>query len=218
MQLTERIGNDCLALLGGDCKIQKLFADRWLIARAMILALSLGPFIVSISIAQNSPVIEYHRYSIKLAQRDDTPQLRVYPSGLVEAYFPAWSSRAGRYEMNLPANELGGILSSLRAGGLLMMNSERVRADRDNAERVRRQRGGELYYSSDVTVTRLRIRLDGEPEVELELDNVQPEASRLPQAAILNRVAAFERQLWKLRDDPRMRRFADPNPAPDRQD
>jgi hypothetical protein len=154
--------------------------------------------------------LEYHRYSEKIANRDDTPQLRVYGSGRVETYHPAYSANAGRYAMRLPASELNGLLQSLRAGGLFELDPDEIRQEHKAAEQSRRQREGTLFYSSDATVSYLRVQWPGEPPVQLTFTNLQPESSRLPQAAALNRLAAIERRLWKLRDDPRLQRFADP--------
>lgn len=192
-------------------------ARRAIWPRAVLLALWVLGLLVSVPAAgQEQPSLEYHRHSLKLAQPDATPQLRIYPSGRVESYYPHVSPKAGRYALQMSANELAGLWASLRAGGLFELTDERLRKDHRAAEQTRRQREGTLYYSSDATVTSLRVRLDGEPELLLEFTNLQAEASRLPQAALLNRLAAIERRLWKLRDDPRMQRFASPDEAPGR--
>ena len=103
-------------------------------------------------------VVEYTVFHQMLADNDPTPLLRVYADGRVRVHYPVYMSRAGDYETLLAPDELQGLLADLVADGVLDFDAEATLADRAAAAAAARA-AGRLYHVSDVSVTRIDVRV-----------------------------------------------------------
>lgn len=161
-------------------------------------------------------VLEYHRYSGMLAERDPMPRLRIFADGRVRVYYPAYMKRAGEYELSLSPVELQELLQTLAGHGMLSFDSEVIRADRVRAEAKLQEDEGALFAVSDDTYTELRIQLPSYRPAESALHlkdfeqkfrwpNVNLDAQRYPSIQALQDLLAGVQRLRGLLDDERLR-------------
>jgi len=157
-------------------------------------------------------VLEYDRYSLDLAERDPTPMLRIYGSGRVCIHRPAYLRQAGRFEVMLDPRDLDALLT--RALAFSSLDSVALAAAIESAQEQERQRTGRLFYSSEATISTLRLVLpaaaQGEP---LVAENVQLEARRFNDLPELRALAEFERELLALSERDDLVRVADSSSA-----
>lgn len=140
-------------------------------------------------------LIEYHRYSSKLAERDPTPLLRLYASGRLLVHFPHYMKRAGEYETALAQAELDRLLDTLASAGFVGAQAGQT------ARRVASAQSQQLslhnpFYRSETTISHFVV-YTGNPVVPMTLRNLQSDARRMGTAILLS-AAAAERQLLAL--------------------
>ncbi|MDJ0656609.1 MAG: hypothetical protein QNJ40_20785 [Xanthomonadales bacterium] len=146
----------------------------------------------------NYLLLEYSRYSLKLAERDPTPLLRIYGSGRAVIYHPAYTSRAGVYEINLDESELAGIISRVVQAQLHEADSVGLVEAAEEAAISQEQQTGELFYSSDQTISELQVFVSSGGKTPLLMENLQTTDRRFPGLVQVGSFASLERDLLAL--------------------
>jgi len=171
----------------------------------------------SISAAPDYPkgdddlVLTYDRYSLKLAVRDPTPMLRIYGSGRAVIYYSAFSPLAGKYQVMLSRNELDALMSAITQADLHRASTSVLRNSANAAEQSRRNKSGELYYSSDATISLLRTNVNGSSiDSTLLFENLQETDGRLEGIPQIKSFAGLERRLMNLVRRPDRVRIGNP--------
>lgn len=140
-------------------------------------------------------LIEYHRYSSKLAERDPTPLVRLYGSGKLLIHFPHYMKRAGDYHTTLTQAEMDELMNTLRTSGFV--GSEASETARRIASAQAQQRPLQnVFYRSETTLSYVVVH-GQTPVVSMTLRNLQSDARKLGTAVLLS-AAAAERQLLAL--------------------
>jgi hypothetical protein len=140
------------------------------------------------------PVVEYNLLHHMLAEPDPQPLLRIYGDGRVHVHYPAYTKRAGDYELQLSQPELRTLLRDLSRDGVIDFDRAAMRSQRQELEAQRRAATGRLFHVSDSSDTVIHVRLEeyqrepGMPRVlKLEKRFVWPDlpqdARRFPQLA-----------------------------------
>ena len=160
----------------------------------------------------NELLIEFNRYSLKLKGRDPSPLVRIYRSGLTLVYRPAYAPGAGLYQTELPTAQVESIIRSIEAAQLDLVSSMQLAEASERAEIERQQRSGELYYTSDATISQLRVVIAGARADPLLFENLQDTARRHPQLGRINQFAALEKRLLGIAARQDLERVADPTP------
>ena len=110
----------------------------------------------------------------ELEERDPTPMLRIYKSGLVRVYFPKYMKRAGHYTLHLSDQELESLITSLESKGLMELNVEEVQAEKKKTQQERREKvpsdGAQrtFFYTTDDTRT----------EIDIDIEDYQPRGAQ----------------------------------------
>ncbi len=172
----------------------RIFLASLLIVSATALAQTLPTYSTSDEVL----LLEYDRYSLKIERPDPTPLIRIYGSGRVQVYYSAFSPKAGLYETRLSINELNALIVQLSSNGLDQNASTMLAESAEEASISARQSGGDLFYSSDSTVSVLNMFWDGAGEDPLIVDNLQQSQQRFPSITPIQDLAAIERQLLEL--------------------
>lgn len=185
------------------------------IFRLMLASLVLS-LLTGSSFAQDqlddSLLIEFHRYSLKIVKRDPTPLVRIYQSGRAQIYHSAFSPLAGIYELQLPTAQVDSLLETILASELDQVDSFDLAVTSTRAEIAQRERG-ELYYTSDHTVSELSVFVPGARSGSVQLANLQDIDSRFPGLRNISGFAELERQLLKLSLRRDGQRIGNPTPA-----
>ena len=175
-------------------KLIMTFLSGLLIASGLAIAQT----VPSYSFSDDALVLEYDRYSLKIHRLDTTPLIRIYGSGRVQVYFSVFSPKAGVYETHLSADELDNLVLQLSSNGLDQNASNMLAESAEEASIQARQSGGDLYYSSESTVSVLNMFWDGAGEDPLIVDNLQQNHQRFPSVTTIQDLATIERQLLEL--------------------
>ena len=144
---------------------------------------------------QDPILIEYHRYSSKLAERDPTPLVRLYGSGKLLVHFPHYMKRAGDYQTTLTQEEVDQLMDTLRSAGFVGAEAG------ETMRRVAFAQAEPLsvhnpFYRSETTFSYVVVHART-PVVPMTLRNLQSDARRIGAPALLS-AAAAERQLLAL--------------------
>lgn len=149
-------------------------------------------------------LIEYHRYSDKLAERDPTPRIRLYGSGRLVVYFPHYMARAGTYHSLLSDAEVRALVNELSTAGVTTLSAEQLNAEIDASVALEESVTGMLHYQSETVTSTFLLDLtdDGRGSKPLRAKNLLSVA-RSSATQTLERLAAVERALMSLaeRDD-----------------
>jgi hypothetical protein len=146
-------------------------------------------------------LVEFQRYTNKLAIVDYTPSVRLYGSGRLVIYFPQYMQRAGEYEAWLTDSEVLDLLNTLEDAGVTTLTSETVAADAQLSATIREAASRELRYRSEVLTTQFTVDLDTSksgPTI-LRAENLQSDAEEL-NSPTLDGLATAERALLDLMD------------------
>lgn len=176
----------------------------------LILSLAIGKAWAQDQL-EDGLLVEYHRYSLKIVQRDPTPLIRIYESGRVHIYHSVFSPLAGIYELQLPETEVDALLDLILVSGLDQVHSVGLATIAENSEIAQRQRG-ELYYTSDRTVSELSVFVPGGRSGPLIFENLQDVDSRFVGLPSISEFADLERRLLKLSKTREGQRIGDPTP------
>ena len=149
---------------------------------------------------------------------DDTPMLRIYGDGRVLVHFPVYMRRAGDYSLQLDPAALNGLLRTFVGGGLVDFNPESVKSEIQQVGLARRQAALQtgdpvtVTTRSDDTLVSLTVQLDSytgadgaarqDVSAGIAWAGVQHDARDFPGVVLLQRLAAFERQLVALTEHP----------------
>lgn len=145
-------------------------------------------------------LLEYHRFSLKFANRDKTPALRIYGSGRAVVYWPAYTPRAGIYELQLPAKEVDRLVGRATQSALHTVDSVELVEVAEKAEAKRRETSNVVYYTSDQTLTELSVFLPGARKYPLVATNLLDTNKRLPGLPGVADFAALARELQAVVD------------------
>lgn len=140
-------------------------------------------------------LIEFERYSGKLAQRDKTPLLRLYNSGRLVVHFPSYMKRAGEYTTTLSQPEVKQLLDEMTAANLAGAAAQ-VTVQQIRSDQRQHQQQDTAFYRSETTFTRLTVNTRGASATSV-LTNLQSDAGRIGTRA-LREAAAAERALLML--------------------
>ena len=163
--------------------------------------------------ADDRLVLVYDRYSLKVAIRDPTPMLRIYGSGRAVIYYSAFSPLAGEYEVMLSRGEMNALMSAVTQADLHRANPSELQNSANAAEQRRRDKSGDLYYSSDATISLLRTNVNGNSiDNSLIFENLQDTDNRLEGIPQIKSFAALERHLMNLLKRPDRVRTGNPIP------
>lgn len=159
----------------------------------------------------DSLLIEFHRYSLKIVKRDPTPLIRIYQSGRAHIYHSAFSPLAGIYEIQLPTDKVDSLLDTIVASKLDQVDSFQLAIISTRAEIDQREQG-QLYYTSDHTVSELSVFVPGARAGSVQLANLQDLDSRFPGLPSISGFAQLERELLRLSLRRDGRRIGNPTP------
>ena len=148
-----------------------------------------------------------------MLHRDPTPLLRIYGSGRVLLYYSAWSPRAGVYEMRLSTAELDQLVAAIAGNALDVTSSIALAEAAEEAEQESRNLRGELYYSSDSTISELNVYWTNARTEPLLFENLQDTARRHDWQPDINGYADVERALLAIAARKSGVLIAQPTPA-----
>lgn len=181
-------------------------------------AAELAPAGVEYSRQPDELVLVYDRQPGELGERDGVPRLRLYGDGRLLVHVPRYWRGAGDYELRLPPAELDRLLVFV-AERLAFFDEARVEKARSRLLAAHREKGGELRYSSDPTLTRIEVRLDGLRQAGPMAPTIRPlvrhvqwldlaeEARIYSELPGLAKLAEVAERLQVLTEDPRLERL-----------
>ena len=163
------------------------FATNALISRAAITLFVLAVFsIPAFAQTERSPrprktsrtrdkIILTLRQDIgELEERDPTPMLRIYKSGLVRVYFPKFMKKAGHYMLHLSDQELEKLITSLDSKGLMELNVEEVQAEKKKTQQERREEAP----ADDAQRTFFYTTEDTRTEIDIDIEDYRPRGAQ----------------------------------------
>ncbi|MFK8015668.1 MAG: hypothetical protein AB8G17_09540 [Gammaproteobacteria bacterium] len=193
--------------------------SRALVALLAALCLSAGAVGADVPTVQfagngDQPIVTLSRTHGMVRGLVEKPLVNIYADGRVEVERPAYMIRPGRYEFQLPAEGLAQLIASFDTSGVLKMDVRDVTAQRDALARAQRNATGEMFMTTDPTLTQIAFDFasfsrDGSNPAplanQIRFSEVQVQAQRYKSATGLNALADAERQLLALIDHPEMR-------------
>ena len=184
---------------------------HWAFFWAAIWAAAAGAQTLSVVEDDDYLLIEFDRYSLKIARRDPTPLLRIYASGRVLIYRSGFKPDAGVYELLLEPGELDDLVNEIVAGGLDEVGSVALAENAERAAIHRQQATGTLYYSSDSTITQLSVNLPNRTRNEpLLFENLNDAATRHPDLAYVANLARLQDLLLEIAGRTSRKRVGEP--------
>jgi hypothetical protein len=188
-------------------------ASSWIVALALLATPAAAQPSFDYDRVPGNLVASY-REVLPVGDADRGPWLEVYGDGRVHVHHPAYTRRAGDYEMRLDAHALDALVHSLLEPGLLDFDAARARSGLDRA-RSRRAGPGRETAVSDASVTEMRLRLrhhvraDGSERRDVDRRIVWPAlgvaARRHPEVPELQPLFHARRELRALLVHPALR-------------
>lgn len=162
--------------------------DRTALIFLMLLAMSL-----TTPVAAGEPVLVYQRIHSLVAHHDNRISLRVWADHRMEARFPAYTPRAGRYERQLSAEHLRELFAIL--DGLPDITQQQLNARLDQG------RSAERVHVADADIVRFEYRNAGGEGIALAVPapDVWSHLRRSDEA--LAALSATEQALRRWMDD-----------------
>jgi len=143
------------------------FVSAWFLA-----TLAMAQSLFDYPRTANFIVIEYSQILTMLEDQDPIPLLRIYGDGRVLVHNPAYTKRAGDYEMQLSDAELQQLIASLELKGLFSYNKNNV------AQLKQKSKARQLSASATPITT--MISDDTYSEIKINLGSYMPTTSRSP--------------------------------------
>jgi len=169
---------------------------------------------IEYSQSPNTLVISYTRHVGEIAHADRGPSLRIYGDGVAYVHYPLYMTKAGDYTFQLSKSEMLGLFDSLVGDGVIEFDSERARKKQRQSDRLQHQTSTVMHYVSDPPVALIEMNLvsytrPGANTLQqtnlhkvVHWSGLQSDAEQYPQHMAIQKLAAAERRLRELMEQP----------------
>lgn len=158
-------------------------------------------------------VVSYREIWGELAEQDPTPLIRVFGDGRVLVHHPAYTKKAGDYEVFLQPAELESLLSSLLAKGLATIEPREAESLKQSKEQGRLNaamaatKPTQIFMVADDSTSVFELNLtavsSGEAQRKVSWSGLGTDAAKYPNIEPIQQLRSIELQLRALleRDD-----------------
>ncbi len=163
----------------------------------------------TIKASGDEPVIHFTRLHHRVVDVDDHQELSVFADGRVLVHNPVYMKNAGTYQYKLSAKDMQSLLESLDGHGLMKLDVDALKAQRDSAAAIRNTSRDNRFHVSDLTATHITLNFANLAKgsskgsalnKRIVWNDIPVDAKRFDELSPLQGLAAAEQVLLQLTD------------------